>query len=176
MKFFLLSVILFFSLPQEKNSYIIWDQNQKLNWSDFKGTPNPAVSYVAQTSSGIKFGYSFVMEGNSPRITFKVESFFNPETSWYLPRRVNQNVLNHEQTHFDITELHARMLRKQLERKKFTKNIKKEIELIYLKNEEDRKAMQQRFDTETNHSQNLEKEAWWEKQIAKKLKDYESWR
>ena len=168
----LFSILLF---PQSDSEKISWSKNQKLTWEDFQGEPNFSAGFVASTNTGINFGYSYFFNENEVSVEHSVESFFNPEKSWFIPGQVSQHVLNHEQLHFDISELHARILRKKLDSQKFSKNVKSEIESIYLQVEEQRKAMQKKFDVETDHSRNIKKEILWEKRIAKQLTEYESW-
>ncbi len=170
---FLFSYLLF---PQPNSEKILWTEGKKLTWEDFRGKPLPNARFAASTNTGIHFKYSYTMEDEGVRVEYSVESFFNPQESWYIPEKVSQTVLNHEQTHFDISELHARILRKRMDSKKFTKNVKTEIETIYIQVETERKVMQKKFDAETEHSLDIEKEIEWEKQIANKLAEYESWK
>ncbi|MCB0468659.1 MAG: DUF922 domain-containing protein, partial [Aequorivita sp.] len=156
---FIFSLVLF---PQNNPEKMLWNENQKLTWKDFRGKPVPSASFVASTNTGISFQYSYSIKNGAVHVEYSVESFFNPEGSWYIPERVNAHILRHEQAHFDISELHARMLRKNLHGKKFTKRIKSEIEGIYKQVEQKRRAMQTRFDAETDHSRNEEKEAFWQ--------------
>ncbi|WP_310992356.1 DUF922 domain-containing protein [Aequorivita marina] len=169
-----LCTILFF--PQSDSKKIPWNENKKLTWEDFQGTPIPSANFVASTNTGISFQYSYSLKNGDVSVEYTVASFFYPEKSWFQPGKVNQHILNHEQAHFDISELHARILRKNLADKTYTKKVKSEIEGIYRKVEQERRAMQVRFDAETDHSRNVEKEALWEKQIAKQLVNYESWK
>lgn len=171
---FLIFPLLLFT--QERSEKIIWNENQKLSWGDFRGKPVRNAGFVASTNTGINFGYSYKLSNDGVSVEYSVESFFSPEKSWYFQGQVSQHVLNHEQTHFDISELHARILRKKLDAQKFSKKVKTEIETIYLQVEAQRKAMQKKFDAETDHSRNIEKELHWEKRIAKQLAKYESWK
>lgn len=168
----LFSLLLF---PQVDSEKITWNENRKLTWEDFRGEPNRSAGFVASTNTGINFGYSYSQTNNEVIVEHSVESFFSPEKSWFIPGQVSHHVLNHEQVHFDISELHARILRKRLDSRKFTKKVKSEIETIYLQVEAQRKTMQKKFDVETDHSRNVEKEILWEKRIAKQLAEYESW-
>lgn len=172
----ILSFLIFLLLPQPSTEKIIWDENRKLTWEDFQGTPVRSASFVASTNTGINFGYSYTIKNNEVKVEYSVDSFFNPKKSWFVPGEVTQHILNHEQTHFDISELHARILRKRLANRTFSKRVKSEIERIYLQVEQQRKTMQRRFDAETDHSRNEKKEILWEKYIAKQLADYDEWR
>ena len=176
MKLLFAFIFYLFLFPQNNPEKIFWNENQKLTWEDFRGKPVPSASFVASTNTGISFQYSYSIKNGVMDVNYSVESFFNPEGSWYIPQRVNPHILRHEQAHFDISELHARILRKNLDGKKFTKRIKSEIESIYQKVEQQRRAMQTKFDAESDHSRNTEKETFWQKFIAKQLAEYEPWK
>lgn len=176
MKTLLSLLIFFFLVPQHDSEKILWDETRKLRWEDFRGTPDRGANFVASTNTGINFGYSYKIENNKVSVEYAVESFFSPEKSWFVPGKVSRHILDHEQAHFDISELHARILREKLEKKKFSKKVKSEIETIYRQVEQQRKTMQRKFDSESNHSRNEKKEIQWQKYIAKQLADYDEWR
>ena len=132
MKCFLILFIIFslgFS-PSEREK-IEWNEDYKLSWSDFKGKPNLKSGYVASTNSGISFSYSYGFKYNELVLDYEVKCNFYPELSWYIPSIVTENTLRHEQTHFDISEIHARLLRKRISETQFTKKVETEIESIY---------------------------------------------
>lgn len=166
----------FLLFPQHTSEKIPWQENQKLTWGDFRGKPLRSASFVASTNTGISFQYSYSIQNGDMNVEYSAESFFSPEGSWYIPERVNPYILKHEQAHFDISELHARMLRKNLDGKTFSKKIKSEIEAIYQQIEQKRRAMQTKFDAESDHSRNEAKEIFWQKYIATQLAEYESWK
>jgi hypothetical protein len=175
MKLLLTFIFTLLFFPQTNSDKIIWKENQKLTWEDFRGKPVPNASFVASAKTGISFTYSYSIKNKEISVNHSVESFFSPEGSWFIPKLVSPFILKHEQAHFDISELHARMLRKNLDGKKFSKRIKSEIEAIYQQVEQKRRAMQTKFDAETDHSRNEEKEIEWEDFISKKLTEYERW-
>ena len=55
----------------------------------------------------------------------------------------------------------------------FSDNVKEELEVLFYQTEDDRKAMQHKFDSESNHSKNKEKELEWETYLAQQLIAYE---
>lgn len=169
-----LLLLFFVSFSATQNDKIFRRENIQLKWSDFQGNPDENNPFVATTVTGIQFKYSYSLNGETPEFDFSVESFFDRKKSWYKKDRVNAHVLEHEQTHFDITELHARKLRKILNEAVFSGDVKNEIEQIYIQVEEERKAMQNLFDAETNHSQNHEKEFYWRDFISKELEKYDA--
>lgn len=178
MKLIVTLFLLFSSLfPLEHSTDKIgWSESERLSWADFQGRPTKGAGYVASTSSGISFSYSYKLKDEEVTYNYTVESFFYPKESWYKPELVSAYILDHEQTHFDISELHSRVLRKMISEASFSKNIKKEIEALYQEVEKQRRIMQDRFDLETEHSKISEKEIQWETFIATQLKAYERWK
>lgn len=153
-----------------------WREDRKLTWDDFRGRPSGSPEYVASTNSGISFSYSYSTKNDKVILEYNVQSNFYPELSWYRNGIVTDYILKHEQTHFDISELYARKLRKKIEEAIFTKNIKEELDAIYSENERQRQQTQHKYDRETEHSKLAEKEFQWRLYVAQELKKYERWK
>ncbi|MAT89078.1 MAG: DUF922 domain-containing protein [Flavobacteriaceae bacterium] len=177
MKFLLPALILFFSFPPESEvERMPWSERNTLTWEDFQGTPEAVGNYVASTNSGISFSYSFSRYKGELDLEYTVRSNFYPQLSWYLPERVNDYILKHEQTHFDISELFARKLRKRLSETVFSEDPKPQIEAIYKQIEKERRAMQEQFDEESDHSKIVEGELQWERFVKEELQRYGRWK
>lgn len=174
----LFSLIVFLTLSADTlEERIAWSDDYHLVWSDFKGQPKTG-DYVASTSSGLSFSYGFKTINGIPtsEFTYEVTCYFYPEGSWFVPGRVNERVLSHEQTHFDISELHARKLRKRIEDFDFSINVKEELDELYAQIERERRAMQATFDLETDHSTLLAEERAWEAKVQQQLKAFSDWK
>lgn len=171
-------IFLFISLfsSESLEIKIEWSESKKLTWADFQGTEPRGQDYAASSSTGISFTYSVKRYGDDMDLDYSVKCHFYPEESWYDRSSASAYILKHEQTHFDISELHARILRKLISEASFSKDLKIEIKAIYKEVEKQRGKMQHRFDTETNHSINKEKEFLWEEFVTKKLRFYEGWK
>lgn len=150
---------------------IAWSSEKKLEWSDFRGEPNADQIWGATTSSGISQSYAIDGMGFLQKANSTVVAHFYPEYSWVRTREKTAYLLGHEQTHFDITEYHARKLKKQIEAFEFTSNSKEEVRQLYAQIEEERIAMQKLFDAETEHSTNHTKEIQWELEVARLLRE-----
>ena len=161
------------SFEEEK---IAWDANRPLTWEDFRGVPNRADSFVASTNSGISFSFSFSERNGVANIQYTVVSNFYPDLSWYRPERVTQYILEHEQTHFDISELHARKLRKALSSLSHDRDFKEKAEAIYNGLEAERRAMQTQYDKESDHSNVKEMEYQWRTIVAQELNALDAWK
>jgi hypothetical protein len=166
---FVIAICLSLLFVQDE-SIISWDLDYRLQWSDFRGTPRPQNHAVAVTASGITFSYS-TKKSDTRLIDYRVEisADFYPEKSWCVRDKVNNNILNHERLHFDITELHARKFRKRVAETRFDLGINKQIEFIHNQINKELEEMQQRYDAETNHSQIIEKQQEWQTYIVEEL-------
>ncbi len=166
-KFFLILLPLFFAGSADDN-LIEWSPARKLKWEDFKGTPNPASTNAALTNSSItvEFGY------NHKGLTHSIKCRFNKQLSW--GRIKNDYILNHEQGHFDIAEIHARLLHKALLAYTFNANtVSNDVNKIYTDVMKMHTDTQQLYDQETNHSIDSATQRAWDTKIATMLKDNE---
>ena len=154
---------------------IQWQEDRQLTWEDFKGVPANAGTFVASTNSGISFSYSIGNRNGEYRFDYTVRSNFYPNQSWYLPESASEYILKHEQTHFDISELHARILRKRLAEVVPSENVKAEVDYIYAEIEKERRAMQSAYDEQSDHSKIREAEYQWWEYVAAELQRYASW-
>ncbi|MEP1489245.1 MAG: DUF922 domain-containing protein [Algibacter sp.] len=166
---FFLAICCFLCVPKD-SSVMSWTESYKLTWEDFKGEPNYNFNSVAITASGISFSYS-IKENNNSVVDFKTEVYANffPEKSWYKKELANPHILNHEQLHYDITELFARKFRKELEGLSPNNGIKKTFNKINNTINKELGALQDLYDTETNHSINVEAQTKWQLYITEEL-------
>jgi hypothetical protein len=172
---FLIGLLSFYSADNDAEK-IRWSESYQLSWADFQGVPQGGSGYVASTNSGMSFSFSFGNRNGEIKYDYSIESNFYPKLSWYKKGQVSDYILKHEQTHFDISELHTRMFRKRMEESQFSDNIKAEVGALYERTETERKEMQKRYDLESNHSQNKEAEHQWRNFVAEQLKVYDRWK
>ena len=148
-----------------------WDESHRLQWSDFRGNPDVNSEAAAITASGLIFDFS--ARTTSTRLvdfTATVEAHFFPSQSWYNKNHVNSIVLAHEQLHFDITELHARKLRKEIDETFFSLNIKTEISKLHSNINKQLKEFQNKYDSESDYSRSIETQKEWQIFVNNELK------
>ncbi|WP_339699035.1 DUF922 domain-containing protein [uncultured Marixanthomonas sp.] len=172
----LLLFTLSFFPSEENKEKILWTETRQLTWEDFRGTPKPGADFVASTNSGMSFSFSYTEKNGKRTMEHSISCNFYPELSWFKPGKVSEYILKHEQTHFDISELHARILRKRIAEAEFSKNVKEEIGALYHTTEQERQDLQNQYDLETDHSKNKEEEYRWREKITNQLKKYERWK
>ena len=162
-----------------ENDFVIWSNEYNLKWSDFKAESNPAI--FEDSHSVIKYGFTWMVNSDklNDEIVFLIENIelsveFHPLLSWVRDSESNDNLLKHEQGHFDLAELIKRKYQKiftdkfydkffptrgqnDAQRKQFAKvdsgrMISKEVDDLYnnfLKKRKD-------YDLETNFGKHLE--------------------
>jgi hypothetical protein len=165
----LIACLLSLCLFQQDRS-MTWSDYLQLQWEDFNGTPTRGTTVVAVTASGLSFGFSTKMtETQLVDYTAFVDAHFYPDKSWYVKERANSVILDHERLHFDITELHARKFKQRIAQTKFDLSINSQMERIHNSITDELRQMQQKYDTETDHSQNVDKQKEWQKFIKVQL-------
>ncbi|AUC75739.1 hypothetical protein CW732_08650 [Olleya sp. Bg11-27] len=161
----------FFLLQSDAMEELEWNANYKLSWSDFKGQPNPDTDAVAVTASGITFSYS-LQRRNKKIEGFKtvVKAFFYPEHSWCKSEKVDTHVLGHEQLHFDITELHARIFRARITKVVLNDSLPQIFQEMHDTIDLELADMQHNYDSESAYSINVEGQKKWKDSVAIRLK------
>ena len=155
---------------QDKSEKIKWSTERLLSWKDFRAVPDKSDSYTANTNSGMSYTWNYSTYSGTPVLEYEVISNFYPNRSWVKKEVKDKNyLLGHEQLHFDISELHARKLRKALSEYEPGNNIRGDLNKIYNRIETERTAMQKKFDAETQHSENKKAEYSWRKFVAMEL-------
>ncbi len=164
-------ILLFLVFFQPVENSLLWSENDRLDWTDFKGVPDVNIDAAALTASGITLELSAKTTKTSLiEYNALVEARFYPDQSWYKREFANSFVLAHEQLHFDITELYARKLRQAIQQAALTINIKKEIFRLNKIINKELKERQQHYDRDSNFSRNRETQRNWQSMIYNELK------
>lgn len=114
------ALLLFFVVLGSSNrptdDVIYWSENRKLTWDDFQGNPDYNYDDVsALTSSGI-LHYKGCEDG---KIIYEIKAYFEKDYSWVKAEALTTHHLEHEQIHFDITQLYAQKLKLALDKQTF---------------------------------------------------------
>ena len=166
---FLFFLSSFWLRGQEYKNALVWQKEKRLTWEDFEGAVPKDAAPAATTASGISYEYTANMWYHEVKVNITITAYFYPTESWYRPELANNHVLQHEQLHFDITELHARKMKFEVSRTTFTENVKEEINKIYRKTLKELKEMQERYDWETSFSRNAKAQQKWQQRISEAL-------
>jgi predicted secreted Zn-dependent protease len=151
---------------------ITWSPERRLTWDDFKAVPDQNNPHHAITAANLAVDANCA----SDKFSYTVKCVFLATESWTKNKR-SEKLLQHEQLHFDLTEVHARQLRKKLltlgtscpdANSRLTKTVDKAFT--------DWKAEQDKFDEASEHGLDAEVSAAWAKSIDQRLKQLEKFR
>lgn len=145
---------------------LIWKEGKMLKWSQFKSKVPTDRGLV---SGGARIGISYYMVERSRDVKFHVYATFNPKKSWVVKGEDDDWGLVHEQMHFNLAEIHARILRSKIinfprynwDTNYYDSLYSKQVSLLYLD--------QDLYDLETNHCLDSAEQRRWNRLILEKL-------
>lgn len=159
---------IFFVLVFANHGYVerfSYKEKNTLDWSDFRGKPDMGSEFDASVNTGITYQWSISKDYGDIELKYEVDSFCYPSLSWVKKGQSSNYLLAHEQLHFDISELHARIMRKKLKEYVPGKNVRKDLNRMYKRVERMRTNMQELYDIETSHSNNKAAQETWTKKV-----------
>lgn len=157
-------------INKEDNDTIYYSTDRKLTWQDFQGAVPANTPWGAMTASGFSFNSSMNDDGDNIDITIGVFSFFIKHNSWKRPDIHSAYHLEHEQRHFDITQLGAEKLVSELGKTSLTgKNYKKILNSVFNKVYDENTALQQQYDLETKNGMDIVKQNEWNEKLEKQM-------
>lgn len=168
--FFIVFLSISFSIGWSQNRLIIWEEGDQLQWSDFKSSPDSRSHHHALTASGISIDMQQTSEDS---VSITVDANFYPQKSWLKKGKATDHLLNHEQRHFDISEIYRRKLIRTIMTSGVleSRNINNEIDKLYTDNDAALRIYQNKYDHETEHSQFTDKQLVWNKIIDDQLSE-----
>jgi len=164
-----ISIILFHFQVLGQQDFIRWNNRTKISWADFKGPIDARSPFAAMSAVGIYYKYKAQSTADIYNISFDIYAKFDKTKTWSKKNLQTAVILKHEQLHFDLCEIVCRAFKDALEKKRFTKNYKKEIDIIFDKYFKQLQSLQQKYDSQTMHSNNKAEEQKWDKLIKQEL-------
>jgi hypothetical protein len=149
-----------------------WSAGAPPSWNEFRGTPTLGTPTAAQTSSGV----TYLIQCRGRSLRFAVLATFSPKASWVRPDIPGDSLagprsLRHERTHFDLSELFARRLRRAFARlDRACPGREDEVRRVFDRLAEESRAEQERYDRETAHGMAGDVQARWERQVQRSLR------
>lgn len=159
---------------------MVWQPGRRLVWEDFAETLQydkyPRAS--AKISSGLQHGIGIRTTTNG-RVTVPVHIYavMLPKHSWVREAKIGKReVLVHEQLHFDISELAARELRRDLSTITLPANgYIKTVRALVRKKWKAFRNLQEKYDEDVYEDQHNSRLAFWLADITEKLKALEAY-
>ena len=144
----------------------------KIKWDDFTGPVEADSKYGATIYWRINYKYKVLsFRGDTAIIDLQVSPLFKGK-SWVLPNKKTDELLAHEQGHFDLAIIGALKFKKIATSTILLKgNYAEKINLIFDSILTDIRQMELQYDEETNHMLNRSEQARWNKKINDMLTD-----
>ena len=167
--FFFLLQISINLIAQNTDSLKCWSSRDKLTWNDFRGKIPESNDYG---NAATWYKLNAIPELKNGRLDYIVTLSFKRYESWTTDTS-SQDMLLHEQLHFDIAELYARKLRKAIQnvarsiRQPTSKDFVPLIQKLYAENS----RMQEEYDKNTIHGVDLKAQKNWNKKVFFQLEE-----
>lgn len=186
MKKFLLAVAGLFwaQLIMAQTPVIRWSPSRTLRLSDYiilkPGQDPPAAlgRNMAVTRTGFVYTMARITSGaNKGKSMIRIYAQMTPSRSYILAEVAKGSaedrayLLNHEQKHFDISEIYARELSRFLRTQSLGKSPMERLTNEMNRLFEQLDAFQKKYDTETANGRNKQKQELWDLLIAQRLKE-----
>ncbi len=173
------TILIFFSTcllsqaPASEEQLLMWNKSQRLAFEDFQAkipesnttTNDGGTHSLARIVKGIEVNFKTERQGT----TFTIYAAMKRNLSWIK----NQNdsvALAHEQGHFDICEIYARILRRDIQKTKSLDEAKQLFDKIVVEEE----LEQDKFDDD-NSSTLVGITDLWKKKILKRLAELDQY-
>lgn len=148
-----------------------WGLKRPLVWADFTGDPPRESPAAAETGYSLLHG----VRCTGSVFEYRVVAAFRPDHSWVRPEILKRptdsaRALRHEQTHFDLTELHARRLRRYfMELVAPCKSSQGDLSQVAERYVHDEANAQAQYDRETDHGRKPTEQSRWDKDVDSQL-------
>lgn len=160
-----------------KHSAFPWSLKRPLTWADFKGEPPRDGGAAAETAYTLLYG----ARCTGQNFEFRVLAAFRPKDSWVRPAILKRpadstRALRHEQTHFDLAEVHARRMRRHFAELIAPCRVSTDdLSDIAERMVKEENAAQEKYDAETDHSRVPAEQGRWDKEVAAQLSALVKW-
>jgi hypothetical protein len=145
---------------------------RKLKWEDFKGKVDESSPYGALTSYNYKYSFDGAQViGDSLKIkNFQFVLELDSVKSWAKMDTVDDELLVHEQGHFDIGVMFMNEFLMKYNETKWNKaTFNDDLKKMYTEMADKYEKMGVEYDKETDHSRNAKEQAKWNKLFDKNV-------
>lgn len=138
--------------PRSAEQSFRWNTDHRLTWDDFRGSIRRGAdrNIAAETSCGIAIETSLVANNEVAKVY--VFNVFDKQQSWVREGYDRDDVLQHEQGHWDICEIYTRKMQARFDAARITgANLKQQVARIYDEVSNEYLARQEQYEAETEH-------------------------
>jgi hypothetical protein len=161
-------------LPAVSYPDTLYYPQRPLGVSDF--SPKPAQNksnYAAMVFTNMGYEAKVHMSSDTVYLNIALKVYQVKGMSYIEPSQKTSRVLNHEQTHFDITQLVAERFKERLREEVLpAQDYDSRIQYLYLDYYRMINRLQNDYDTDTHHGLKPERQQFWEQKIKTELSHY----
>ncbi|MGG9971738.1 hypothetical protein ACQ33O_08080 [Ferruginibacter sp. SUN002] len=146
----------------DDDKIFIWAKDKAIVWTDFRGS-------IPAEDANVKWSavtFSFIAYRIVDKNKTLIGAYFDRSQSWVIRQR--DDLLKHEQYHFNITEIFARQIREKVTKNKLLPG-SPSFDYVYSMEIAKCNTMQKEYDDATEHGKNKEEQLRQEKLIDEKL-------
>lgn len=145
---------------------------EKLGWHDFCGCVDPNSRFHAHTYWKIRYTYTVKCYSQRALIDVDLRCFFDKKTSWTKPEFQSDELLNHEQGHYNIGCLCALTFKKRVQETVFSpNNYRNELTQLFRTTLDEFLEFEKRYDAETDHFKNKAQQKEWDDMITQRINE-----
>lgn len=155
----------------EPDTLYYWQR--KITVDDFSIKKTSSGRFAATIFTNMGYQSAVDMSSDTIYLDLQVKVSQVKGMSWILEESKTKFVINHEQTHFDITQLIAEKFKKRLQEEILPANdFDSRLQFLYLEYYRQINKMQTKYDNETEHGLNKIEQVRWEKYVKDELSKY----
>ncbi|WP_164674942.1 hypothetical protein [Anditalea andensis] len=149
---------------------VFYTADRPLVFDDFRAKPTPSSRFAASIFSSFSFDVKGELVGDTLEVNIIPKVYMLRDQSWARSTALNDYTLNHEQRHFDITQIIAKKLINDISNLAiFPDEYDSVINFYYLEAFREMNKLQDLYDKETRHGIDQSAQIRWNKIIDKGL-------
>lgn len=155
---------------------ISWSPHRQLQWVDFKAISSPSKYYTSQVKSACEFNVYTNAFNTYRNSRFFIYTTFSTYDSWVNADDTTSTLLNHERRRFDLCEVYARLLYKELIDNKITGYDFEEAEMLVSQIKEEYLNRILKYDLQTDYGKNEDEQRKWDWVIQRELSELDAYK
>lgn len=160
-------------IPKTADDDTLYYGQRKLTVNDFSPKKTKASSFAATVFTSMGYQVSVSMRNDTIVLDLLMKVYQVKGMSWILEEAKTNFVINHEQTHFNITQLIAEKFKDRLREEILPpQDYNSRLQFIYLDYYRQINRMQEKYDTETKHGLDLAQQQFWDGFVAQELNKF----
>lgn len=157
----------------DTDRFKVWDQHELLEWTDYVvDSQRSKRKYGFATNANTSYQYFYLPKELNLDSCLNVLTVFRKRTSW-VNDTSSEELLEHERIHFDIGELYARKMRKQLHCLSAEHHTLKDVYTLLDSLFKEGSRYQDQYDRETFYGRSSSIQIHWRNRIDAELRQLE---